>query len=89
MSSILRISPEGVLTYPAFKSYLGHCANKEHPLFKLGEALSRILVQGYECLSGYTVPVGDERWGLQSWNISLLQSLTVATYNKLGDSVAT
>lgn len=30
-------------------SYLGHCANKEHPLFKLGAALRRILVQGFEC----------------------------------------
>ena len=33
------------------RSYLGHCANKEHPVFKLGEALSRILPG---CLQGHT-----------------------------------
>ncbi len=47
------------------RSYLGHCANKEHPVFKLGEALSRILLQGYGCLHGDTLPVWDERWGLE------------------------
>lgn len=31
-------------------SYLEHCANREHPVFKPGEALSRILVQGCGCL---------------------------------------
>lgn len=44
------------------RSYLGHCANKEHPMFKLGEALSRILVQGYGAYTG-TLPVWDEKWG--------------------------
>lgn len=38
-------------------AYLGPCANKEHPVFKRGEALSRILVQGNGCPHGDTVPV--------------------------------
>ena len=47
------------------RSYLGHCANKEHPVFKPGEALSRILLQGCGRLLGDTLPVWDERWGLE------------------------
>lgn len=70
------------------QSYLGHCANKEHPLFNLGEAVSSILVQGYG-MSDYPGTLPVERWGAPNWIISLLQSLTVTHYNKVGDWVAT
>lgn len=56
------------------QSYLGHCANKEHPVFKLGEALSRISLQGYGCLHRDTLPVWHERWGLEYITPSVINS---------------
>lgn len=64
------------------RSYLGHSANKEHPIFKLGEALSRILVQGYRCLHGGTLPVWDGRWWLEyhSFSQELVLILPIIRY---------
>lgn len=62
------------------RSYLGLCANKEHPAFKLDEALSRILIEGTGYPLGDSLPVLDKRGGLE-YPVSLLHSLTDAIYN--------